>query len=104
MSDDKIIKGLKHCNSGSNLCAGCPYYDYDASCLSQLRIDALNLIEQLKKENAELRKYKDARPIGCPVCSRGNFSTSKFCAHCGTSLEEFIKNVLAENENKPTAE
>ncbi len=92
MTDNEIIKALECCcNPCGNDCEECPrfYQDYDTviECGFTLMQDALALINRQQAEIDRLKEYEDIRPAGCPKCSRGNFSNSKFCSHCGTKLQ-----------------
>ena len=65
----------------------------------QLQTDNFNAnmnLEHVQAEIERLKEYEEIRPTGCPNCSRGNFSNSKFCSHCGTQLQGKKKDVRAE--------
>lgn len=56
MRDNEIIKGLEHCCSSNNnyyYCAKCPYETVEY-CASALSVDALDLINRINTENADL--------------------------------------------------
>ncbi len=53
-------------------------------------------INRQEAEIERLREYEEIRPVGCPNCSRGNFSNSKFCSHCGTQLQGKKKDIDRE--------
>ena len=61
MTDNEIIKALRLCAIDSDVCSdACPYYEerdyFDGDCIKQRTLDAIDLINRLKQENAELKQ------------------------------------------------
>lgn len=87
-TDEQIKKALKLCiHWKKGNCKKCAIGD---KCLTQrkpLLKAALDLINRQEAEIERLKEYEEIRPVGCPNCSGGNFSNSKFCSHCGTQLQ-----------------
>ena len=83
LTDEQIKQVLKNCNN-SYSCVTCLLHG-DEAC-GQIHKIALDLINRKEAEIERLKEYEEIRPVGCPNCSRGNFSNSKFCSHCGTKL------------------
>ena len=94
MTDNEFIKALECCAKGD--CSMCPLNYGSPTCIKTLVTNALDLINRQKAEIERLREYEEIRPIGCPNCSRGNFSNSKYCSHCGTQLQGKKNDIRAE--------
>ncbi len=91
ITNEEIKKALECCASDDYTCEDCLF----DSC-RQLTKDAIDLINRQQAEIERLKEYENIRPAGCPNCSRGNFSNSKFCSHCGAQLQGKKKEIKAE--------
>lgn len=59
MTDNEIIKALKTCSEIPFNCSDCPYYEI-GGCITETKIDALDLI---RRQQAEIERLKDNKQI-----------------------------------------
>ena len=60
MSNEELVKALRHCVSdekGVTKCAGCPYYPDITGCIDRLHTDAASAIEELQAEVDEAKQH-----------------------------------------------
>ena len=55
--------------------------------------------QQIEKAYDEAISYMESRPIICPTCGRGCFSTDKYCSHCGEKVDKY-KNIVRKTMKK----
>lgn len=91
---EKVMKGLECCTHGVNKCAICPYDprynkidEINArSCMTQLAMDALELLKAQELEISRLKNHVDCEaaettPAGCVGYGR-DFNDDEPCEKC----------------------
>lgn len=85
---DKVIKGLEHCDFGSDACyeKECPYYQ-SHDCIDELKNDILALLKE--HEAVEPRRIDGKRNhfIKCGNCNYDLMTGDRFCSHCGREVK-----------------